>query len=237
MSYLEVRDLTAGYGQAQVLHGVSLSIERGSVVAVLGANGAGKTTLLRALSGMLSRCRGEITLDGVPLIGRRTERIARLGLSHVPEGRGTFPDLTVEENLAVGALLSPSKRLERSELDRVYDLFPSLATRRTSMGGLLSGGEQQMLALGRALVARPKLLLLDEPSMGLAPLVVRQIFDALRAVVAESGLTCLLVEQNAKIALSLADYAYVLTVGAITAEGPAADLADDESIRKSYLAL
>lgn len=235
MSLLRVRDLVAGYGPVRVLHGVSFDIEAGSVVAVLGANGAGKTTLLRALSGMLSGCRGQVTFDGTALLGRRTERIARLGLSHVPEGRGTFPDLTVAENLAVGALLAPKR--SGADLNRIYDLFPPLAARRRQAAGLLSGGEQQMLALGRALLGKPRLLLLDEPSMGLAPLVVRQIFAALRTVVADDGLTCLLVEQNAQIALSMADHAHVLTVGAVTVSGPAADLLHDEAVRKSYLAL
>ncbi|TDV56516.1 ABC transporter ATP-binding protein [Actinophytocola oryzae] len=237
MSVLEVKDLTAGYGPVRVLHDVTFSIDTGTVAAVLGANGAGKTTLLRALSGMLPGTKGTVTFDGRKLVGMRTERIARLGLSHVPEGRGTFPDLTVEENLAVGALLSPAGRPSRADLDRMYELFPPLARREHAQAGLLSGGEQQMLALARALLGRPKLLLLDEPSMGLAPLVVRQIFEVLRTVVADEGLTCLLVEQNAQLALGMADYAYVLTVGEITAEGPAAELADDQAIRNSYLAL
>ncbi|MDN3356346.1 ABC transporter ATP-binding protein [Actinomadura sp. DC4] len=236
MSYLSVCGLTAGYGPVRVLREVSLDVERGAVVAVLGANGAGKTTLLRALSGLLPGCRGEITFDGTSLIGRRPERIARLGLSHVPEGRGTFPELTVEENLAVGALLSPDRAAVRKDTDRMYELFPPLAERRRQPAGLLSGGEQQMLALARALLSKPRLLLLDEPSMGLAPMVVRQIFEVLR-VVADDGLTCLLVEQNARLALEMAGYAYVLTVGSITAEGPAAELAGDETIRKAYLAL
>ncbi|NKQ52425.1 ABC transporter ATP-binding protein [Amycolatopsis sp. K13G38] len=237
MSLLEVRGLNAGYGPVRVLHDVSLEIERGSVVTVLGPNGTGKTTLLRALSGMLSGTRGEIVFDGTSLLGRKTERIASLGLSHVPQGRGTFPDLTVAENLAVGALLSPRGGASKADIARIYELFPPLARREKSQAGLLSGGEQQMLALARALLGKPKLMLLDEPSMGLAPLVVRQIFEVLRVVVAEEGLTCLLVEQNAQIALSMADYAYVLTVGEITAEGPASELAGDETIRKSYLAL
>ncbi|HEU5031527.1 MAG TPA: ABC transporter ATP-binding protein [Spirillospora sp.] len=237
MTLLSVRAMTAGYGPVDVLRDVSLEVERGGVVAVLGSNGAGKTTLLRALSGLLPDCRGEITFDGTPLRGMRAERIARLGLVHVPEGRGTFPDLTVEENLAVGACLNGDRSAARRETGRVYELFPVLKERRRQPAGLLSGGEQQMLALGRALAGGPRMLLLDEPSMGLAPLVVRQIFDALRAVVTEEGLTCLLVEQNASMALSMAGYAYILTVGAVTAQGPAADLADDETVRKAYLAL
>jgi branched-chain amino acid transport system ATP-binding protein len=237
MTLLSVRGMSAGYGPVNVLRDISLDIEKGGVVAVLGANGAGKTTLLRALSGLLPGCRGEITFDGVSVVGMRPERVARLGLSHVPEGRGTFPDLTVEENLSVGALLNRDRAAARKEIDRIYELFPVLGERRRQPAGLLSGGEQQMLALGRALVGGPRMLLLDEPSMGLAPMVVRQIFDALRTVVTEEGLTCLLVEQNASMALSMAGYAYILTVGSVTAEGTAADLADDEVIRKAYLAL
>jgi branched-chain amino acid transport system ATP-binding protein len=237
MSLLSVRAMTAGYGQVDVLRDSTLDIDQGSVVAVLGSNGAGKTTLLRALSGMLPGTRGEITFDGVPVAGKRPEHVAKLGLCHVPEGRGTFPDLTVEENLAVGAMLNKDRAAARKETDRIYELFPVLKERRRQAAGLLSGGEQQMLALGRALVGAPRMLLLDEPSMGLAPMVVRQIFDALRTVVTEEGLTCLLVEQNASMALSMAGYAYILTVGSITAEGTAAELADDEIIRKAYLAL
>jgi branched-chain amino acid transport system ATP-binding protein len=230
---LELHDVEARYGAVKALHGVSLEIAEGEIVAVLGANGAGKTTTLRAISGTVRRG-GEIVFGGRSL-GRRTgaDEVARLGIAHVPEGRGTFSDLTVWENLRLGAYTR--RDTVPHDYDRVLRLFPRLAERREQQAGTLSGGEQQMLALARALMARPRLLLLDEPSLGLAPIVVRGIFDVLRKLNEEEGLTVLVVEQNARLALRSAHRAYVLETGRVAVAGSAAELRADDTVRKSYL--
>jgi branched-chain amino acid transport system ATP-binding protein len=231
---LEAENLEAQYGPTKVLHGLGFAVEAGGITAILGANGAGKTTTLRAVCGMIKTA-GEIRFDGRRIDGRATEDIVRLGIAHVPEGRGTFVNLTVEENLRLGAYA----RRQRSSLDadyqRVYQYFPVLRERRTQVAGTLSGGEQQMLAVARALMLRPRLLLLDEPSLGLAPMVVREIFRIVRTINRDEGVSVLLVEQNAAIALSLADHAYLLETGRVVISGAAAELGRDESIRRSYL--
>jgi branched-chain amino acid transport system ATP-binding protein len=231
---LEVEGLRAGYGALRALHGIDLSVGKGDVVAVLGPNGAGKTTTLRALCGMV-RSSGRVSFDGRSLVGLPTERIARLGVAHVPEGRGTFPALTVEENLRVGAYLRRDGAAVRSDLDHWYEVFPRLAERRGLLAASLSGGEQQMLAIARALLLRPRLLLLDEPSLGLAPLVTRELFAVLGSVKREQHTTMLLVEQNANLALELADHAYVLEAGRTVLAGPARQVRDDENVRRAYL--
>ena len=220
---LEVRGLRAGYGTTQVLHGLDFSIEDGTITALLGANGAGKTTTLRALCGMV-RTRGAITFDGARIDGCATEDIARLGIAHVPDGRGTFLDLTAEENLRVGGHTRGGSRALGPDIERMYGYFPRLAERRAQQAGTLSGGEQQMLAVARALMLRPRLLLLDEPSFGLAPRVVAGIFEILRAINREEGVAILLVEQNAAMALDLADHAFLLETGRIAMRGPAPEL-------------
>jgi branched-chain amino acid transport system ATP-binding protein len=233
MSALEVSQLSGGYGLVQVLHGVDLSVEEGQVVAVLGANGAGKTTLLRAISGALGRVRGSIRFHGKELVGMSPEKIARLGVCQVPEGRGTFVELSVSENLDIGGWRR--KDSIKVDKDRMYEMFPILGERRSQRAGELSGGEQQMLGVARALMGDPKLLLLDEPSLGLAPLIVRQLYATLGDIVAQLGVTTMLVEQNAKLALGIAQRAYLLEVGEIVREGSAADLQADESIQRAYL--
>ena len=227
---LELRDIEARYGPVQALHGVTLDVGEGEIVAVLGANGAGKTTTLRAVSGTVRRS-GEIRFAGKKL--RTPEGAARAGIAHVPEGRGTFTALTVWENLRLGAYTRRGNG--REDAKRVYDYFPRLEERRDQQAGTLSGGEQQMLALGRALMARPRLFLLDEPSLGLAPLVVKEIFDALEKLNHEDGIAVLVVEQNANIALASASRAYVLEVGRVVVEGPSDELRANESVRRSYL--
>jgi len=231
---LEVEDLRAAYGPVRALHGVDVSVEEGGVVAILGPNGAGKTTTLRALTGMV-RASGRITFDGHRLAGLPTERIVRLGVAHVPEGRGTFPALTVDENLRLGAYLRRDAAGVRADLDRWYWVFPRLADRRGQAAGSLSGGEQQMLSIARALMLRPRLLLLDEPSLGLAPLIIRELFDVLGRVKREQRTTMLLVEQNTNLALELADHAYVLEAGRTVLAGPAAEIKTDEHVRRAYL--
>jgi branched-chain amino acid transport system ATP-binding protein len=231
---LEVEGLRASYGPVRALHGVDLEVAEGAVVAVLGPNGAGKTTILRALTGMV-RASGRITFAGRRLTGLPTERIVRLGVAHVPEGRGTFPTLTVEENLRLGAYLRRDGAAVRADLDRWYTVFPRLAERRGQAAGSLSGGEQQMLSIARALLLRPRLLLLDEPSLGLAPKVVRELFEVLGRVKREQRTTMLLVEQNANLALELADRAYVLEAGRTVLAGPAAEVRTDEQVRRAYL--
>jgi branched-chain amino acid transport system ATP-binding protein len=231
---LEVRGLDAFYGQNQALSSVAFGIDEGHVRTLLGANGAGKTTVLRALSGMV-RTRGEVTFDGKHVAGWATEDIVRLGVAHVPEGRGTFVRLTVEENLQLGAMTRGNRREIADDLERVYGHFPRLKERRTQQAGTLSGGEQQMLAVGRALMLRPRLMLLDEPSFGLAPLIVEELFAILRQVNAETGVAMLIVEQNAALALELAEHAYLLETGRIVMDAPAAVIAADEAIRRSYL--
>jgi branched-chain amino acid transport system ATP-binding protein len=228
MALLELHDVTARYGAVRALHGVSLAVEERQVVSVLGPNGAGKTTTLRAICGTV-RTSGTITYGG-RRIGRSPERAAHAGIAHVPEGRGTFAELTVWENLRLGAY---TKR--RADFDRVVSYFPWLAIRRRQRAGTLSGGEQQMLALARALMARPRLLLLDEPSLGLAPIVVREIFDIVRRLNEEEGVTVLVVEQNANVALDVSQRAYVLESGHVALEGTSDELRRDESVRRSYL--
>jgi branched-chain amino acid transport system ATP-binding protein len=231
---LEARALRAAYGGTPVLHGLDFQIPEGGIATILGANGAGKTTTLRAVSGLV-RTAGEIHLAGQRIDGRPTEDIARLGVAHVPEGRGTFGQLTVEENLRLGAYGRRGRVSLTDELARVYRHFPVLRERRHQVGGTLSGGEQQMLAVGRALMLRPRLLLLDEPSLGLAPLVVREIFRIVRAINAEEGVGVLLVEQNAGLALDLADHAYLLETGRMVQAGPAAELRRNDAVRRAYL--
>jgi branched-chain amino acid transport system ATP-binding protein len=232
MPLLELTDVFARYGPIRALHGVSLKVDEGEVVTVLGANGAGKTTTLRSISGM-ARTSGEITFDGRRITRRSTESVARLGIAHVPEGRGLFPELTVWENLRMGAVGGRGGFKEAAE--RVVGYFPWIERRRDQAAATLSGGEQQMLALGRALVGRPRLLMLDEPSLGLAPTVVRELFATVRRLNEDDGLTVLVVEQNARIALDVASRAYVLEVGKVAVEGTSDELARHERVRKSYL--
>ena len=231
---LAVANLDAYYGESQALFGVEFAIEEGSVRALLGANGAGKTTVLRALSGMV-RTNGDIRFDGRAIAGWATEDIVRLGIAHVPEGRGTFLRVSVEENLQLGAMTRRDKAAIAADIELVYDHFPRLRERRHQQAGTLSGGEQQMLAVGRALMLRPRLMLLDEPSFGLAPLVVEELFAILRRVNRDMGVAMLIVEQNAALALDLAEHAYLLETGHIVMDAPAAVIGADESIRRSYL--
>jgi branched-chain amino acid transport system ATP-binding protein len=234
VSLLEVEQLHAAYGPVRVLEGIDFSVEQGQKVAMLGPNGAGKTTVLRALSGMV-HTRGRAEFDGRTLVGRSTADIARRGVAHVPEGRGTFPSLTVEENLRLGAYVRRDGDAVRADLDRVYGWFPRLSERRRQPAGSLSGGEQQMLAVARALMLRPRLLMLDEPSLGLAPIFAKELFEVLRQICDEEGMTVLLVEQNAGLALDLADHAYVLESGRIALSGEADRIKGDDEVRRSYL--
>jgi branched-chain amino acid transport system ATP-binding protein len=234
VSLLEVGEIEAGYGDVVVLRDVSLEVEEGGVAAVLGPNGAGKTTVLRAISGTV-RPSGRVSVDGRSITGMNPSKIARLGIAHVPEGRGTFAGLTVEENLSVGAYRRRDGAGVRRDRERCYEYFPRLRERRRERGGNLSGGEQQMLAIARALMLEPRLLLLDEPSLGLAPIVTRELFRILGEIVREEGVTMLLVEQNAKLALALADYAYVLEAGRIVLSGEAEKVKDDEAVQHAYL--
>ena len=232
--YLTVKGLHSFYGQIQALHGISFELTEGSVTTLLGANGAGKTTTLRAICGMV-RSHGMIEFDGRSLIGLSTEAIVKLGIAHVPQGRDTFTRMNVEENLQLGAITRRDRSAIGSDIERMYALFPVLKERRLQQAGLLSGGEQQMLAVARALMLRPRLLLLDEPSFGLAPLVVREMFKTLTKINREEKTTILVVEQNAQLALELATTAYVIETGQIVKSGPAAEIANNEDIRKSYL--
>ncbi len=232
MALLELKGVEARYGQVKALHGVSLRIGEGEIVTVLGGNGAGKTTTLRAVSGLVDHS-GEVVFDGARIRRASPERVARLGIAHVPEGRGIFQELSVWDNLRLGAYIRRNGSVD-SDYERMYRLFPWLEERRDQQAGTLSGGEQQMLALARALMARPRLLLLDEPSLGLAPIVVAEIFRIVREL-NEDGLTVLVVEQNARIALRSAVRAYVLEVGRVALEGTSDELMRDESVRKSYL--
>jgi len=234
MALLEIDGLTACYGQRQALHGVSLALEPGGITTLLGANGAGKTTTLRAICGMVATG-GDIRFDGRPIRGRATEDIVRLGVGHVPEGRGTFTGLTVGENLRVAGTTRRDRAALRRDLDMILGYFPILGERIGQDAGTLSGGEQQMLAIGRALMLRPRLLLLDEPSFGLAPLIVQEIFRIMRHINSEAGVSMLLVEQNAALALDLADHAYVLETGRVVMSGSAAAVRSDAGVRKSYL--
>jgi branched-chain amino acid transport system ATP-binding protein len=234
MALLEARGLHAQYGWTKVLHGIDFEVKEGGITTILGANGAGKTTTLRAVCGMV-RTTGEIRFEGHSIAGRATEDLVRLGIGHVPEGRGTFVNLTVEENLRLGAYGRQSRDGMAQDFDAVYGYFPVLASRRRQVAGTLSGGEQQMLAVARALMLRPRLLLLDEPSLGLAPMVVREIFRIVRTINRERRVSVLLVEQNASIALGLADHAYLMETGRMVRSGPAAELRQDDAVRRAYL--
>lgn len=231
---LEIRGLTAGYGALTVLHDVSFSIRPGAITALLGANGAGKTSTLRAICGMMAR-QGELRFEGQPIGALRPEAIARMGVAHVPDGRGTFQTLSVEENLMMGAMSRRNGREIAQDVERWYTQFPRLKERRQQQAGTLSGGEQQMLAIARAMMMRPKLLLLDEPSFGLAPRITEQIFATLGELRRSLGTAMMIVEQNAHLALGLADRAYVLETGRIVMGGTAAEVAADDGIRASYL--
>ena len=236
---LTVDNLHAGYGASEVLMGTSLAVKQGTVVALIGPNGAGKTTTMRTISGLLKPTRGEVRIDGRPVQGLNASQIARLGLAHAPEGRKVFGPLSVEDNLLLGAYSTLPKFFgfhgkAARDLARVYELFPRLAERRLQSAGTLSGGEQQMLAIGRALMANPKVILMDEPSMGLAPVIVEEVFGTIRSL-KEAGITLLLVEQMAKRALEVADYAYVMERGRIVVEGKPAELQKDERVLSAYL--
>ena len=231
---LEVKDLHAGYGATEVLHGLTMNIEEGSITTLLGANGAGKTTTLRALSKMI-KVSGQILFDGKAIEGKATEDIVRLGVAHVPDGRGTFGSLSTEENLQLGSYTRKDKQEAALDQEKMYNYFPRLKERRHQQAGTLSGGEQQMLAIARALMLRPRLLLLDEPSFGLAPLIVREIFDIMRTINQLDKVTILLVEQNAAMALDLASHAYLLETGKLVLSGRSEDLKQDEAVRRSYL--
>jgi branched-chain amino acid transport system ATP-binding protein len=231
---LEVKDLFAGYGGTEVLHGLSMKIEEGSITTLLGANGAGKTTTLRALCKMI-KVRGQIIFDGQAIEGKATEDIVRLGVAHVPDGRGTFGSLSTEENLQLGSYTRKDKDEVALDQEKMYSYFPRLKERRNQQAGTLSGGEQQMLAIARALMLRPRLLLLDEPSFGLAPLIVREIFDIMDTINQSDKVTILLVEQNAAMALDMAKYAYLLETGKLVLSGLSEDLKQDEAVRRSYL--
>ena len=234
MALLEVSRLHAAYGQTRVLHGLDFSMEEGSITALLGANGAGKTTTLRALCGMV-KTEGEVRFCGESIARRATEDIARLGIAHVPDGRGTFLHLSTEENLRLGAYVRRDRRKVEADLERVFGYFPRLRERRRQQAGTLSGGEQQMLAVSRALMLAPRLMLLDEPSFGLAPLIVRELFQILRRINEAERVSLLLVEQNASMALELADHAFLIETGRVVLGGKAAELKADDSVRKSYL--
>jgi branched-chain amino acid transport system ATP-binding protein len=234
VSLLEVEQLEAGYGPVTVVRGISFSVDEGRIVTVLGPNGAGKTTVLRALSGMIRRA-GRIRFDGREVSGLGPEGMARLSIAHVPEGRGTFTALTVEENLRVGSYPRRDRDEIAKDLKRCFAYFPRLEERRAQQAGGMSGGEQQMLAIARALMLRPRLMLLDEPSLGLAPKLTRELFAILERIAREDGVTLLLVEQNANLVLQFADYAYVLEAGRIVLSGDAGEIQADEGVRRSYL--
>ena len=231
---LNVRDLRAYYGQVQALHGLEFALNEGSLTTLLGANGAGKTTTLRAICNMV-RSTGRIEFDGAALAGRSTENIVRLGIAHVPQGRGTFTTMTVEENLQLGAISRNDRPGIVTDIERMYEHFPVLKERFAQQAGTLSGGEQQMLAVARALMLRPRLMLLDEPSFGLAPLIVEELFAILRQVNRETGVAMLIVEQNAALALDLAEHAYLLETGHVVMDAPAAVIGADEGVRRAYL--
>ena len=231
---LEVNKLCASYGATQVLYDVDFALEAGHITAILGANGAGKTTTLRALCQVV-RTSGSIQFDGQQLVGKSTESVVRMGVAHVPDGRGTFTGLSVEENLRLGAYARGNKAEMHEDMERMFTRFPILKQRRHQQAGKLSGGEQQMLAISRALMLRPKLLLLDEPSFGLAPLIVAEIFRIRRTINKEDGVSMLLVEQNASLALDLADHAYLLETGSVALSGPSQIIKNDESVRRAYL--
>ena len=230
---LDVKGLTGGYGQIQVLHGLDFHVADGEIVVILGANGAGKTTTLRAVSGMIAR-EGSVKLRGEEINSAKAPDLVRQGVAHVPQGRGTLPELSVEDNLRVGAYIRNDKEID-ADIERWFDVYPVLRERKNQRAGSLSGGEQQMLAVSRALMSRPTLLLLDEPSLGLAPIIVADLFDRFAEINKETGMTMLVVEQNAQLALGIADRGYVIESGAIFTEGPADELINDDAIRKAYL--
>jgi branched-chain amino acid transport system ATP-binding protein len=231
---LELTDLSAGYGAADVIHGLNMKIEEGSITTLLGSNGAGKTSTLRAICKMI-RTRGQIVFEGQRLDGLSTEDIVRLGVAHVPDGRGTFTSMSAEENLRLGSYTRKDKRAVAEDQERMFHYFPRLKERRHQQAGTLSGGEQQMLAIARALMLRPRLLLLDEPSFGLAPLIVKEIFGIMRTINETEKVTILLVEQNAAMALDLAHQAYLIETGRLAMSGPAEELKQDEAVRRAYL--
>lgn len=233
---LEIRDAEVHYGKVVALRGVSIDVPERGVVTIIGANGAGKTTTLRAISGLAPLSTGSITFKGERLDGLEADRIVGKGIAHVPEGRRVFPDLTVEENLRTGAFLRRDAQAVETDLDGIYERFPRLRERRVQLAKTMSGGEQQMLAIGRALMSAPSLLLMDEPSMGLAPVIVEEIAEIIRDI-SQDGVPVILVEQNAELALELADHAYVLETGSVTLEGPAKELHDNDHVRAAYLGL
>lgn len=234
MAMLEIKDLEVYYGVIQAIKGISFEVNQGEVIALIGANGAGKTTTLHTITGLISPKSGSVLFEGKDITKVPAHKIVSMGMAHVPEGRRVFAELSVYENLKMGAYTRKDKGEIEESLENVYKRFPRLEERKNQMAGTLSGGEQQMLAMGRALMSRPKIILMDEPSMGLSPILVNEIFDIIRSV-SESGTTVLLVEQNAKKALSIADRAYVLETGRITMEGNAKDLLEDDAIKKAYL--
>jgi branched-chain amino acid transport system ATP-binding protein len=235
VSLLAVEQLTGGYGAVRVLHGLDFTVEEGEVVVILGANGSGKTTTLRALCGMIDS-RGRVTFDGNDIRGWRTERIASSGVAHVPQGRGTITELTVDENLRLGAYTRRDREVV-ADIERWYHVFPRLAERRHQQAGSMSGGEQQMLAIARALMARPKLVLLDEPSLGLAPIITQELFRTLGLLNTEQGISMLVVEQNASLALGIAQRGYVLETGSIVVSGSGPELAGNDDVRRAYLGI
>ena len=234
MAMLEVRDLQVYYGMIHAIKGISFDVNQGEVIALIGANGAGKTTTLHTITGLLAQKSGSVLFEGKDITKVPAHKIVSMGMAHVPEGRRVFAELSVYENLKMGAYTRKDKKEIEESLANVYKRFPRLEERKNQMAGTLSGGEQQMLAMGRALMSKPKIILMDEPSMGLSPIFVNEIFDIIRAV-SESGTTVLLVEQNAKKALSISDRAYVLETGTITMSGKAKDLLEDEAVKKAYL--
>ena len=234
MAMLEVKDLEVYYGMIQAIKGVSFHVDQGEVIALIGANGAGKTTILHTVTGLLSPKKGSVVFEGQEVTKIPAHKIVSLGMAHVPEGRRVFAELSVYENLKMGAYTRKDKSEIEENLQKIYERFPRLKERKNQMAGTLSGGEQQMLAMGRALMSQPKIILMDEPSMGLSPILVNEIFDIIQEV-SKSGTTVLLVEQNAKKALSIADRAYVIETGRIALEGRAEDLLRDDSIKKAYL--
>ena len=234
MAMLEIKDLNVYYGVIQALKGISFEVNEGEVIALIGANGAGKTTTLHTLTGLISAKSGSIVLDGKDITKTPAHKIVKMGIAHVPEGRRIFQNLTVLDNIRLGAFTRKDKDGIAADIEKVYKLFPRLEERKTQIAGTLSGGEQQMLAMGRALMSKPRIVVMDEPSMGLSPILVSEIFDIIENI-REQGTTVLLVEQNAKKALSIADRAYVLETGKIVLSGKASDLINDESVKKAYL--
>ncbi|GFI08357.1 MAG: ABC transporter ATP-binding protein [Lachnospiraceae bacterium] len=234
MAMLEIKDIEVFYGMIQAIKGVSFEVNEGEVIALIGANGAGKTTILHSITGLIAPKKGQILFEGQDITSTPAHKIVSMGMAHVPEGRRVFAQLTVLENLKMGAFTRKDKDEIEESMIRVYKRFPRLEERKNQMAGTLSGGEQQMLAMGRALMSRPRIILMDEPSMGLSPIFVNEIFDIIREV-SEGGTTVLLVEQNAKKALAIADRAYVLETGKIVLDGKAEDLLNDDSVKKAYL--